>query len=84
MVCGIKGMSAPVAMRFQVSDARHPLASVARITEHGNIVQFGPQKQDNYIFNPKTNEKVLLRKKGKKFVMDVSFLTERSPFSGQA
>ena len=41
-------------MKFQVSDARNPLASVARITEHGNIVQFGPKEEDNYIFNPGT------------------------------
>ena len=84
VVCGVKGLSAPVAMKFQVSDARHPLASVARITEQGNIVQFGPQQQDNYIYNPSTDEKVLLRRKGKKFVMDVNFLGTRSLFSGQA
>ena len=84
VVCGVQGLSAPVAMKFQVSDARHPLASVARITEQGNIVQFGPQPQDNYIYNPLTDEKVLLRKKGKKFIMDVNFLGKSSLFSGQA
>ena len=84
VVCGVKGLSAPVAMKFQVSDARHPLASVARITEQGNIVQFGPHQQDNYIYNPNTDEKVLLRRKGKKFVMDVNFLGMGSLFSGQA
>ena len=82
--CGIKGLSSPVSMLFQVSDARNPLASVARITEQGNIVQFGPKEDDNYIFNPATNEKITLRRKGRKFVVDVSFLASRPPFSGRA
>ena len=43
-------------MTFQVSDCRNPLASVARITEQGNVVQFGPRDEDNYIYNPSTNE----------------------------
>ena len=34
-----------------MSDARNPLASVARITEHENTVQFGPKKEDNDVFN---------------------------------
>ena len=33
--CEFDGPSTPVSMKFQVSDARNPLASVARITEHG-------------------------------------------------
>ena len=82
--CGIEGLSSPVSMLFQVSDARNPLASVARITEQGNIVQFGPKDEDNYIFNPATNEKIGLRRKGRKFVVDVEFLASRPPFSGRA
>ena len=82
--CGIEGLSAPVSMLFQVSDARNPLASVARITEQGNLVQFGPKDEDNYIYNPTTNEKIRLRRKGRKFVVDVSFLASRPPFSGRA
>ena len=82
--CGVEGMSAPIGMCFQVSDARNPLASVARITENGNVVQFGPRAEDNYIFNPDTEEKVMLRKKGNKFILDVNFLAARSHFSGQA
>ena len=80
----MEGMSSPISMLFQVSDARNPLASVARITEKGNIVQFGPQPADNYIFNPATTEKVMMRKKGRKFVLDVDFLVPDAPFSGQA
>ena len=60
-------------MLFQVSDAKNPLASVARITERGNLVQFGPRVADNYIYNPETGDKVMLRKKGNKFVLDMDF-----------
>ena len=82
--CGIEGLSSPVSMLFQVSDARNPLASVARITEQGNVVQFGPKDADNYIYNPKTDEKIQLRRKGRKFVVDVSFLASGAPFSRRA
>ena len=46
--CQFPELSTSVNMKFEVSDARNPLASVARITEHGNIVQFGPKEEDNY------------------------------------
>ena len=62
--CEFDGPSTPVSMKFQVSDARNPLASVARITEHGNIVQFGPKDEDNCIFNPRTEEKAMTRRVG--------------------
>ena len=58
--CGIEGLSSPVSMLFQVSDARNPLASVTRITEQGNVVQFGPKDADNYIYDPRTDSKVML------------------------
>ena len=82
--CEFDGLSTPVSMKFQVSDARNPLASVARITEHGNIVQFGPKDEDNYIFNPRTEEKAMMRRKGRKFVLDASFVTRGPAFRGQA
>ena len=82
--CEFAGLSTPVNMKFQVSDARNPLASVARITEHGNIVQFGPKEEDNYIFNPSTEEKAMIRRKGRKFVLDASFIKKGSTFRGQA
>ena len=47
--CEFAGFSTPVNMKFQVSDARNPLASVARITEDGSIVQIGPQEWYNCI-----------------------------------
>ena len=66
------------------SDARNPLASVARITEHGNIVHFGPKEEDNCIFNPGTEEKAMMRRKGRKFVLDARFIRKGSTFRGQA
>ena len=78
------GVNMPVSMTFQVSDCRNPLASVARIVEKGNIVQFGPKAADNFIFNLENGERVMLRKKGRKFILDVEFGKGGSRFSGQA
>ena len=69
----VNGLDSPISMLFQVSDAKNPLASVARITERGNLVQFGPRVEDNYIYNPSTGDKVKLRRKGNKFVLDMDF-----------
>ena len=71
--CQFPELSTSVNMKFEVSDARNPLASVARITEHGNIVQFGPKEEDNYTF-PSTEETAMMRRKGRKFVLDASFI----------
>ena len=48
--CEFDGLSLLVSMKFQVSDARNPLVSVARVMERGNMVHFGPTDEDNYIF----------------------------------
>ena len=65
---------APISMVFQVSDAKNALASVARITEKGNVVQFGPGDKDNFIRNPVTGERIELRRKGNKFILDMDFI----------
>ena len=70
----VGGMDAPISMLFQVSDAKNALASVARITEKGNVVQFGPDDRDNYIINPTSGDKVMLRRKGNKFILDMDFV----------
>ena len=36
-------------MGFQVNDVKKPLLSVKRIIDKGNIVGFGPNKEDNFI-----------------------------------
>ena len=80
--CGVNGLKDPVSMLFQVCDAKNALASVARITENGSIVQFGPKPDDNYILNPTTGDKVGMRRKGRRFVLDVDFVSPAS-FSRQ-
>ena len=60
-------------LSFQVTDVRKPLLAVKRITEKGNVVQFDPAKNDNYIMNKLSGNKILLRKKGGSYIMDVSF-----------
>ena len=55
---------AAMGLNFQVTDVRKPLLAVKRITEKGNVVQFGPAESDNYIKNKLSGKKILLRKKG--------------------
>jgi len=64
---------AAMGLCFQVTDVRKPLLAVKRITEKGNVVQFGPAENDNFIKNKLSGDKVLLRKKGGSYIMDVSF-----------
>ena len=59
-----------VGFKFQVTDVKKPLLSVRRINEGGNTVQFGPRDQDNFIFNPNTQDKVMLRRQGGVYLLD--------------
>jgi hypothetical protein len=60
---------------FQVADVKKPLIAVKRITERGNHVMFGPQEEDNYIWNKATGKKMMLKPKGKgSYVMEVQFV----------
>ena len=63
-----------MGLEFQVSEVKKPLAAVCRIAEKGNLVQFGPKEEDNFIKNVKTGEKVMLRKKGGSYVMAVEYM----------
>lgn len=70
-------------MRFQVCDVQRPLAAVWRMVEKGNVVRFGPKVEDN----PDTQEKVMLRRKGRSFVLDAEMMkidSQLNPFVGQA
>ena len=69
-----------ISMGFQVSDVRKPLAAVHRIAENGNKVCFGPNREDNFIENVKTKEKVYMRTKGRSYVLDVDFVTFQRQF----
>ena len=62
-------------LKFQVADVAKPLVSVRRIAEKGNIVQFGPREEDNYIQNNETKDKVMLKPNGKgSYLMEVNFI----------
>ena len=74
-------------MKFQVCDVQRPLAAVWRMVEKGNEVHFGPKAEDNFIFNPDTQEKVMMRRKGRSFVLDAEMVKidgQVNPFVGQA
>ena len=55
---------------FQVTDVRKPLLAVKRISEKGNLVQFGPEDKDNFIQNKRTGDRVELRPKGGSYILD--------------
>ena len=62
-----------MGLNFRVTDVRKPLLAVKRITEKGNVVQFGPAESDNYTKNKLSGNKIRLRKNGGSCIMDVSF-----------
>ena len=70
-----KGESRMMNLGFQVADVKKPLIAVKRITEKGNHVAFGPQEEDNYIWNKATGKKMMLKPRGKgSYVMEVQFV----------
>ena len=67
-----------LALTFQVAEVKKPLISVKRITEKGNQVCFGPRKEDSFILNVETGDKVFLRKNGRgSYLLDVTFASGR-------
>jgi len=62
-----------------VCDVKKHLVSAKRICERGNIIQFGPKKEDNFIMNVKTEEKIWLIEENGQYMMEASLETE-SPF----
>ena len=65
-----------MSLGFQMSDVQKPLAAVWRIAEKGNIVQFGPKKEDSYIQNVNTMQKLPMTRKGGSYVLDAEFMIE--------
>ena len=57
---------------------------VWRIAEKGNVMQFGPRTEDNFIKNLQTNKKVQLVRKGGSYVIEAEFVTSDTGFPGQA
>ena len=68
-----------IGLPFQVCDVKKPLVSVKRICERGNIIQFGPKEEDNFIKNIKTGEKIWLIEDNGQYMMEVKVATD-SPF----
>ncbi len=68
-----------IGLPFQVCDVKKPLVSVKRICEKGNITQFGPKKEDNFIMNVKTEEKIWLIEENGQYMMEANLETD-SPF----
>ena len=54
---------------FEVTDVRKPLMAVARVVDAGNVVQFGPRLEDNFIQHVPSKEKVFMKRKGNSFVL---------------
>ena len=73
-----------MSLGFQVSDVQKPLAAVWRITEKGNLVQFGPRPEDNFIKNLQNNKKVQMVRKGGSYVIEAEFVTNEKDFMRQA
>ena len=46
---GQGGNQASMGLCFHVTDVREPLVAVKRIAEKGNLVQFGPAENSNFI-----------------------------------
>ena len=60
-------------LHFHVADVSKPLLSVKRIADCGNAVHFGPGEHDNYIYNPESGHKVMLREtRSGSYVLDVA------------
>jgi hypothetical protein len=78
-----KTVDKPKSIRFQVTDVQKPLVSVARIVELGHVVTFGPKDEDNVILNPKTGEKMQMRRLKGGYVMDVEFLLNEAEAAGE-
>ena len=63
-----------------------PLASVARIMERGEIVQFGTAEGESFILNKTTGRKITIEKERGSFVLNVEYLLKdekHSDFSRQ-
>jgi hypothetical protein len=75
--------SGVMSLSFQVSDVQKPLVAVRRITEKGNLVQFGPRESDNFIQNKATGVKIQMLKKGGSYVIPAEMLLADFPRQAQ-
>ena len=79
-----------LGMTFQATQVRKPLAAVWRLTEKGNMVQFGPEEHQHFVLNLRTNKKIRLHRRGGSYVLKVEYMKwipevgSSSVFRGQA
>eukprot|EP00973_Karenia_brevis_P083878 11639326-Karenia_brevis.AAC.1 len=60
---------------LQVADVSKPLLVRKRILEKGKMVVLGPGDEDNFIFNRKPGDKVMLKPNGRgSYLMKVEFV----------
>jgi hypothetical protein len=72
-----------MGLGFQVSDVEKPLAAVWRIADKGNIVQFGPRQEDNFIQNVVSHRKIPMHRRGGSYVMEAEFVVPEPGFTRQ-
>ena len=78
----MEGVKGKAGMKFLMTDVRKPLAAVSAIVEAGNEVVFKPGVYDSFILNPRTGEKVQLKREKGTYTMEVE--VEDMDFSGRA
>ncbi len=63
-----------LGLKFQVTDVRKPLLAVRRLVERGNVSQFGPEPEQNYILHVESGRKIMMEKKGGSFIINANFV----------
>ena len=76
------GVEGKAGMKFLMTDVQKPLAAVSAIVEAGNEVVFRSGVNDSFIRNPKTGEKVPLKRERGTYTMEV--VVDDQGFSRQA
>ena len=67
-----------------MSDVQKPLAAVWRIAEKGNIMQFGPRDEDNFIKNVESGKKIHMVRKAGSYVIEADYVAQEPGFPWQA
>ena len=78
----MEGVEGKAGMKFLMTDVQKPLAAVSAIVEAGNEVVFKQGANDSFILNPKTGEKVRLKRERGTYTMEVE--VEDLDFIGRA
>ena len=60
----------------QATDVRKPLLAVRSLdlVERGNVVQFGPEPEQNYIPPVESDRKIMMERKGASFIIKANFV----------